>query len=64
MDTIEKYKKDRENVRYSLNEEIRKAQREKNKETEEEEEKLEKEDILLTESNNILADYIYLLEHK
>jgi carboxyl-terminal processing protease len=64
MDTIEKYKEDRENNRYSLNEEKRKAQREKNKNTEKEEKELEKEDVLLTESNNILADYIYLLEHK
>jgi carboxyl-terminal processing protease len=64
VDAIQDYKKSRENNRYALNEEKRKADKEKNKKLEEEEQNEEKEDYLLTESRNILADYIYLLKNK
>ena len=65
VDTIEKYKKSRENRRYTLNEEKRRTEKEKNKKSDDDDDQEnENEDFLLAESNNILADYIYLLENK
>lgn len=51
---------------YSLNEEVRRAEREKNKKGDDEDkeevtDKKKKDDILLRESGNILADYIRIL---
>ncbi len=61
VENIEKLKAKKRKKRYSLNEEQRIAEREKNKIKIEEKKKFD-EDFLLVESGNILADYIKLLE--
>ncbi|KAA3613182.1 MAG: tail-specific protease [Calditrichaeota bacterium] len=58
---IEKMKEKKQKRRYSLNEETRRAEREKAK-NKKENRKENEEDLLLVESGNILADYIMLIE--
>lgn len=62
---IEENKKARNKERYSLNEEVRKAEREAARESEEEEKEDEdEEDLYLEESAHILGDYITLSQNK
>ena len=63
MSEIEKQKEEKQKKSYSLNEETRRAQREKNKKKDEKQKEYDK-DFLLVESENILADYIMMLEKR
>jgi septal ring factor EnvC (AmiA/AmiB activator) len=65
INEIEQNKKARNKERYSLKEEVRKAEREAAKKSEEEEkEKADEEDLYLEESAHILGDYITLSQNK